>query len=677
MTNAQSKIVLNQSQDIPFNKLILSQANVRKVKAGVSVEELAEDIARRGLLQGLSVRPVRGADGEPTGMYEIPAGGRRYRALQLLVKQKRLGKAQAIPCLVRTEGIAEEDSLAENVQRVALHPLDQFRAFRALHEQGVSDDDIAARFFVSAMIVRQRLKLAAVSPKLLELYAQDEMTLEQLMAFTVTDDHARQERVWAALSHNKSPYLIRQDLTEGAVHTSDKRTQFVGITAYEAAGGGIIRDLFDEDGEGWLQDSALLDRLLADKLQQAAETLRAEGWKWIEAAADFPYGHTSRMRRIIGKDAALTDDEQQTYDALQEELEALGESCPDGEDVPDEIDTRMAEIEKALEAFDERPAIFDPVEVACAGVFLSIDNDGDLKVERGYIRREDETPAAAGNDRRVVVADDDPASRVTVITVGGRSEDEEPGEAEDEDGIKPLPDRLVTELTAYRTVALREALANQPDIAFLAVLHALCLDAFYHGSMTCLDIDVKTASLVIQGPDLKDSAVTRSLDEKHAYWQQQLPESPDALWDALAAFDADRRAALFAYCASLSTNALHERWNRSPGRYRHADQLAHALGLDMAAAGWMPTVANYLGRVTKARILEAVREAKGDAATQLIAHLKKGDMAKEAERLLAGAGWLPEPLRLPDADAIASDDADAEALPDFLSADVADAPEDV
>src|SRR4051812_21998994 len=158
-----TKIVLSASRDIPLNKLVLSQANVRRIKAGVSVEELAEDIARRGLLQSLSVRPVRGGQGEETGTYEVPAGGRRFQALQLLVKQKRLAKTGPVPCLVKTDGIAEEDSLAENTMREALHPLDQFRAFQALRdEHGLGDEEIAARFFVTPAVVRQRLKLVAV-----------------------------------------------------------------------------------------------------------------------------------------------------------------------------------------------------------------------------------------------------------------------------------------------------------------------------------------------------------------------------------------------------------------------------------------------------------------------------------------------------------------------------------
>jgi ParB family transcriptional regulator, chromosome partitioning protein len=193
MTSAPQKITLSVSRDIPFNKLRLSERNVRRIKAGVSIEQLAEDIARRTLLQALVVRPVLDDGGQETGTYEVPAGGRRYRALELLVRQKRLAKTAPIPCVIRTEGLPEEDSLAENVQRAPLHPLDQFRAFLALREKGQSEEEIAAAFFVSTAVVKQRLRLASVSPRLLDLYAEDAMTLDQLMAFTVSGDHERQE----------------------------------------------------------------------------------------------------------------------------------------------------------------------------------------------------------------------------------------------------------------------------------------------------------------------------------------------------------------------------------------------------------------------------------------------------------------------------------------------------
>ncbi|KQT11104.1 hypothetical protein ASG57_35150 [Bradyrhizobium sp. Leaf396] len=120
MTKAVQKITLSPSRDIPFNKLVLSQSNVRRVKAGVSIEQLAESIAHRTLLQSLSVRAVVDTDGNETGMFEVPAGGRRYRALELLVKQKRMSKTQTVPCVVREGGIAADDSVAENDERVGL-----------------------------------------------------------------------------------------------------------------------------------------------------------------------------------------------------------------------------------------------------------------------------------------------------------------------------------------------------------------------------------------------------------------------------------------------------------------------------------------------------------------------------------------------------------------------------
>jgi ParB family chromosome partitioning protein len=219
-------------------------------------------------------------------MFEVPAGGRRYRALELLVKQKRMTKTQLVPCVVREGGIAEDDSIAENDVRVGLHPLDQFRAFQTLRNLGMSEEDIAARHFVTRAVVKQRLRLASVSPTLLEVYAEDAMTLEQLMAFSVTGDHARQEQVWDNVSRSgyNEPYQIRRMLTDDTVRASDKRAQFVGIAIYEAAGGGILRDLFEPDDGGWLQDVPLLDRLVTEKLKVEAEIIATEGWKWIEVA---------------------------------------------------------------------------------------------------------------------------------------------------------------------------------------------------------------------------------------------------------------------------------------------------------------------------------------------------------------------------------------------------------
>ena len=688
MATAAQKITLSSSRDIPFNKLVLSQSNVRKVKAGVSIEELSQDIARRGLLQGLNVRPVVDADGNETGMFEIPAGGRRYRALELLVKAKRLAKTAPVPCVVREAGsdiLLEDDSLAENIQRAPLHPLDQYRAFQDMRLKGMSEEEIAAAFFVSINVVKQRLRLASVAPSLLDLYADDGVTLEQLMAFTVNPDHARQEQVWDALkdSWSKEPYQIRRMLTETTVRASDKRAQFVGIDAYEAAGGIVLNDLFQSDDGGWLQDVALLDQLTDDKLKAEAEAIAAEGWKWVDARVEVPYGYGHGLRRLIGTTTPLTDAEQTAFDALTAEYETLEAEYAEAEEYPAEVDERVGEIETALAAFEDRPVTYDPTEIARAGVFISIDRDGNLSVDRGYVRPEDEAPAAVeGGDGvdSAGAASPFPAAQRAVITVGGQSTEPE----EEEDIIKPLPERLVSELTAHRTLALHDALANNPHVAMTALLHRLVMERYHLSAPSgCLEVTVRHHFYSAQGTDLKDSPSAKAITARYEDWRADLPTNDDALWDWIADLDDASRMALLAHCIAYGVNALYEKPNPYGGngvsqhgletRMCHADRLARATGLDMVeGAGWRPTVENYLGRVTKPRIIEAVREGAGERAASLIEHLKKGDMAKEAERLLADTGWLPEPLRLLE-ETQAPEDVDTEAavepLPDFLTGD--------
>jgi len=649
MATTIQKITLSPSRDIPFNKLLLSQSNVRRVKAGVSIEELAEDIARRGLLQGLSVRAVIDQAGVETGMFEIPAGGRRYRALELLVKQKRLAKTAPVPCIVRESGMAEEDSLAENVQRAPLHPLDQFRAFLALREKGQSEEEIAAAFFVSVNVVKQRLKLASVSPALLDVYAEDGMTLDQLMAFTVSGDHERQEQVFERLkaSYDKQPYVIRRMLTEGAVRASDKRAQFIGVDAYVAAGGTVLRDLFQGDDGGWLQDVPLVDQMVADKLKAESEAVAAEGWKWIEVAPDFAYGHAFGLRQLRGETIVLTAEEEAARDALQAEFDRLSEEYQDADELPDGVDERLSELETALEGFETRPVVFDPAEIARAGAFVSIGAEGQLRIERGYIRPEDELAAEPESD---VSAEEEDERAIAASSVGAEAivTTEAAAEPEEDDGLSPISDRLMTELTSHRTLALRHALGERPDVAFLAALHVLTLKTFYHyGSDSCLELDLKSVSFGTQAPGLNDSASAEAIRARHESWSKALPKESADLWDALQECDGDSQAGLFAHIISMSVNVVYEPWNRRPRAFAHADRLAQAVDLDMAAAGWKPTVDNFLGRVTKARILQAVSQAKGQRAADRIEHLKKGDMAAEAETLLADTGWLPEPLRTP------------------------------
>jgi ParB family chromosome partitioning protein len=491
------------------------------------------------------------------------------------------------------------------------------------------------------------------------------------MAFSVSDDHERQEQVWDLLqsSYNKQPYMIRSKLTEDAVRATDKRVRFVGLDAYVAAGGYVLRDLFEDDQGGWLQDVALLARMVDEKLKAEGARVGEEGWKWVAAAVDFPYDYDDGMRVIDGDQPEMTEVDQARLAALREEAEALEEEWSGAAEVPDEVDARVTAIDEEISAIVSRPLVYQPAEMARAGVFVSIDIDGSLYIERGYVRPEDE-PAeqlAADGDEQDGESFADPECETEDSDTGraivsfGSAPGTEDGAEEDEqdDLLRPLPDRLVTELTTHRTLALRNAVATHPHVAFAAVLHALALDTFYHYSSgtSCVEISVRGGSLGTHAPGLGDSASARAIDQRHESWAERLPDQPQDLWDVLIALSAEDQAALFAHCASFGINAVWEPANRYnegrvsartvSGRIEHSHVLGRAAELDMVAAGWTATVDNYLGRVTKARILSAVGEAKGAEVAARLTGLKKPEMAKEAERLLADSGWLAEPLRTP------------------------------
>ncbi|WP_456304653.1 strawberry notch-like NTP hydrolase domain-containing protein [Acidomonas methanolica] len=528
-------------------------------------------------------------------MFEVPAGGRRFRALELLVKQKRLAKVAPVPCVVRDRDgaiLPEEVSLAENIERAPLHPLDQFRAFHDMLTKGMTEEEIAAAFFVPVNVVKQRLRLATVSPVLHDVYADDGMTLEQLMAFTVSEDQERQTQVWDAIKDawSKEPYQIRRMLTETTVRASDKRAVFLGIEAYEAAGGTVMRDLFQADDGGWLQDVGLLDRLVADKLKAEAEVIAAEGWKWIEVAVSFPYDAVRGLHEVSGTPIDLSAEEQATIEALTAEQVRLEAEYQDADELPDEVDERMGEIETALAAFDDRPEHFDPADIAIAGVFVSIDANGSLSVDRGFVRPED-VPQVRTDGEEVSETDIEsagtpsPSVQRAVITIGGQ-----PAESDDDDeddGIKPLPERLIVELTAYRTLALRNAVAEDPHIAMTALLHKLVSDNFmtrmYTGAM---EAGVKHIFFPVQDEALKDSPSARAVQERHDAWASDIPKDDDALWDWLAGLNDASRMALLAHCVSYGVNALYE---RPKALFRKAASPAARFPALSKIAGLLPT----------------------------------------------------------------------------------------
>ncbi|MBI2715686.1 MAG: ParB/RepB/Spo0J family partition protein [Rhizobiales bacterium] len=627
---------------IPLNKLKKSPKNARKTPHGeAEIEALAASIAVKGLLQNLVVEPERDPDGAETGYYLVTIGEGRRLAQLLRAKRKQIKKTEPMRCVLDTEHDAHEISLAENVIRTNMHPADQFEAFKQLaDERGMSAEDIAARFGVTPQVVRQRLRLGAVSPKLMQIYREDGLTLEQLMAFGLTEDHARQEQIFDSLSYNKDASIIRRMLTETHVPGRDRRARFVGSETYEQAGGTIIRDLFSEDHGGYFADAALLDRLVIEKLQAVAHKVLSEGWKWAEAHIDFPHAHG--MRRVYPHPIPLSPEDQQRLDAVQAEFDALSVHYESAEELPDDVDAKFGELEAEIDRLTERQQTYDADDIARGGAFVVLSHDGTVRIERGFVRPEDEKPAEPG------ATDGDAAGTNGVEGAGDAPSGPASASDEEPEGEKVLSDLLVRDLTAHRTLGLRLALGTNPDVALIAVTHALTAQTFYGGQdrATCLDIKANSQSLGGHADGIEDTAAAKTLADRHEAWARQMTGDLAGLWHFVVELDHDSRMALFAHCAALTVFAVRVAWDKTPRAWAIADVIAEAASLDMMAF-WMPTVRSYFGRVSKARILEAVREAVSAEAAEQMADMKKQPMAEAAEQLLAGTGWLPALLQKP------------------------------
>lgn len=497
-----------------------------------------------------------------------------------------------------------------------MHPADEYEAFAELHnEQGMPVEDIAARFGVTASVVKQRLKLGAISPTLLSLYREGEINLEQLTAFAITDDHARQEQVWKDLGFHASRRAILRSLTEGQVSIDDRRVSFVGIEAYEAAGGAVIRDLFEEDG-AYLADAALLNRLVREKLQRLAEPVLAEGWKWVVVEPEFDYERAAAMTTIDRFPKMLGDEDAAKLAALETQLENLSAEA-EQDDATEEAMEQYEVVEAEIAALTE--GVYRPEDIARAGAFVALGSNGEARIERGYLRPEDMRRKDRDGD--------------------GKAD----AKATKDNGLSGT---LIAELTAHRTAALRNDLAQAPELALIAVTYALAAKTFYRfENLSCLQLTLNHTPLSGVASGIDETFAGQAIAERHQAWQLRLPQAGEALWQFIASCTMDDVLALLAHCASMSLDVVQRPGAHGrEGLLAHADTLAAAMPHDMARY-WQPTAANYLGRVSKERILDAVREGAGEDAARRIADLKKQAMAQRAEQLLDGKGWLPPALR--------------------------------
>ncbi len=615
---------------VPLSRLVLRPTgrNVRKTPR-MSIPELAASIQRVGLLQNLIVIPA--ADGEH---YEVVAGGRRLAALKLLAKKHRIAKDWDVPCLRVADGTARTASLTENVQREAMHPADQFEAFAALVAEGRPIEDIAADFSVTPLVVQRRLKLANVSPRLMADYRADAVSLDQLMALAGTDDHAAQESAfYDAPQWQRQPSALRERLTEREID-ADRHplVRFVGLDTYEAAGGGVRRDLFAEGDAGvYLTDAALLERLAQDKLAGIAAEVKAEGWAWVDAAPAATYAdlqafqRAARERREPNKREALRIEKLQAR--MQEVAEAIDAAMDaEDEDKADALQEEGERLGEQLQAMEDGLQGYGANVKAAAGAVVTIDRNGEAVIHRGLLREAEAKALRTLERLRQGFSDPDAAN-------------DDEGEDDEQPKAAAISDRLAQRLSAHRTAALQIGVACRPQVALAALVHGMVQTVLFdrrYGHDLPLGVRLTVQDrLEGMAPDLPESLAAVALREMQQAWAERLPQDDAELFPALLAMGQAELMALLAACVASTVDVVMPRATpHQPGK-----ELAQAVGLDMAA-WWKPTAEGYFKHVSKAVILDAVGEFAPDSVTRL-GKLKKADIASEAERLADGTGWMP------------------------------------
>ena len=646
-------------RDIPLSQLELSPANVRKTPADASAfTELKASIAAHGLLENLIARAMGpGADG--IGRYAVIAGGRRLAAMQALAAEGALDEDHPVLCrMIGAIVAAEEVSLAENSVRAAMHPADQVEAFRRLADTGSTAAAIAARFGVSERTVEKRLRLGNAAPVLLEAYRAGEIDLDTLMAFAVTTDQARQSAVWETVSqqgYRPGAWQIRRLLTEDRVSATSAIARFVGIEAYEAAGGRIDRDLFAEEDERgiWFDDPNLLNKLAIDSLQVAARELETR-WKWAEARLDVDWNATAAFGRVRPQPAEPTDGEKAEIERLRTRNDELANIDDDGwtEELVEEADaseTRLDEIEAMIEA----RAVYRREDIAIAGCIATVGNDGELKLIQGLVRPEDmparelgDADAAGQNDTGDGESASSSIDAPTFVAPHASPGDAE-AEARKDAGVGI---GLADDLRAIRTAIVKSQLACDFEAAFDLLLFQLARGVFTNGYHDDA-LDIRAA----ETPDrpamrVNDDAFGDiNVGEKHLKIDQAtqklhwagLPDA-EAFAELRALPERDKRT-LFASCVART---LKGQLAFEPKARPEVEATVARLDIDFAAAvlgnrDQVWTADLLWSRLRKDRILAIARETLGETWAQAEAKQKKAEIAKAMQDAFAHGNGVP------------------------------------
>lgn len=617
---------------VSYSRLCLSTANVRKKKP-TGIESLAATIDEQGLMQNLVVHAIKGRSKRPR--YGVCVGQRRLAALDLLFEDGRITKDYPVPVLIVSEGEAVAASLIENHEREEMHIADECVAFRLLVDEGKSVAHIAALFKIPDVAVRRALKIANLAPSLLVLLRDDKLDYEQAKVLALADDHATQERVWkeAINGWQRRPAELRAALTKAQIDARESAlAKFVGLDAYEAAGGYVSRDLFSDDpSAGYIEDAELLHRLATDRLIELSQTVAAEGWSWTECRTRCDVTEIMRHGRIQSDTRKPTKAENAelseltaTRDAAQAERDAYYDDA-DGEPDEDRCERLEAAATVATHAADQyaqRFEMFDAADMKQAGAFIYLDEDGLVCIERGLVRRA-EAPRQ-----------EDSEPYVLKTTAAGQRP-------------KPLHgEKLCKRLTAHRTAAVQIELTKQPTVALAALMYRMIPVVFeevyersYIDHAVKISVQTMRDALLTNADDMAESVAWKALESERAKWARMLPKRADELLGWLLQQDQSIISNLFAFCVAATVDGI------SPADRPHSvNELANTLEVDLTRY-WTPTRAGYFEHVSKERIAAVVGEAVSEQAAGELRGMKKDDAAAAAELRMTNSGWLPEVLR--------------------------------
>ncbi|HWU63686.1 MAG TPA: ParB N-terminal domain-containing protein [Ensifer sp.] len=603
---------------VRLDKLDRDPKNVRKTYRSEGIETLAANIRADGyrVLQNLVVRKA-----ETRGRFYVIAGERRRLALEYLVELGEIAFDFPVDVKVRDGVDATSISLAENLMREEMHPADQYEAFKVLADEGVSIADIAARFGTTDTIVRRRLALARVAPALLDLYRIDEMSFEQLSAFTISDDHEEQVRVWESLpSWNRYAHTIKAALRRDAIAATDRRIRLIGgLDVYEQAGGEVKRDLFDERAQGYALDLALVERLASERLEALAADLRTEGWLWVEIRPEIDWQELRSYGRVYPAPLERTENEEAELERLQEEHDQLEAAIESGEG-DESAEARLTEIVNRMNHLHRE--VYASEDLARAGAIVSVEHNGDPKIYRGYVHPE-EAPALDGSG--LPAQNDAHAPAAPAFTHSAT---------------------LVEDLTAQRTAAMRLEFANNHHVALASVVHALLLQTVLSHSRdhSCLDIVLTSKSLAASMKAPQNSLGLAGLAELSKHFGEHVPGNPADIFQWCLERDQHELVELLAFAASHAVDAVKDKHDFRKKQRAHGDALAQALNLDMTMY-FEATAESYFNHLTRDGIEVALTEIKGPDFASGIARMKKAEAAAYAEAQTKGTAWLPTPLR--------------------------------